>query len=74
MLICAATILINLSSEVFNSRELKIVNRAKHVCKTDSRYTDTPCLSKFIKKEPHNYVALCGAKKLKKASAVTKVE
>jgi len=62
-LICAATILINLSSEPWDSKDSKIFKRAKYVCSNDFRYkNDTPCLKSFTKKDDMVYNCICGPK------------
>lgn len=59
---CKNPELINESKEDWNQREDKwAIQRAIKVCATDEHYSDTPCLKKFIKREPLTYAAICGA-------------
>ena len=62
-LICAATILINMTNLPWNDHDKKIEKSAVHRCGTDVRYKDTPCLKKFVKKGERNYYAICGRSK-----------
>lgn len=57
--ICAATIVVNMSSEPLNKRDKRSMESARITCKR--AYND--CLKKFIKKEPLTYNAICGGKK-----------
>jgi hypothetical protein len=57
---CPFTKVINESNEEWNMTDKKALDRARSVCATDERYTDTPCLVKFFKREPMTYAALCG--------------
>lgn len=64
LLVCAATVWINLSQEDWNNQDKKIYWRAKEVCSTNYRYKDThPCVAKFTKKAPRVYNVLCGQEK-----------
>lgn len=54
--ICAATLMINLSSEPWNSLDMKSKKRASYVCKKQYK----SCLKKFVKKEKRVYNAICG--------------
>lgn len=56
---CPNTQKINESNEPWNQTDRDAFNRATRVCATDNRYTDTPCLKLFIKREPMAYAALC---------------
>lgn len=59
--VCAATILVNQSSEPWNDKDKQAQARATKVCK--ERYgPQSPCLKKFTKREPQVYWAICGAK------------
>jgi len=66
-MICAVTIMINMTQLPWNDFDMKSKMRAEYVCKTDARYTDTPCLKKFYKTGFRDYSALCGFKTKKKA-------
>lgn len=57
--VCAATIIVNLSTEPLNKRDRRSFEAAKITCKRT--YND--CLKKFIKKAPLTYNAICGGKK-----------
>lgn len=59
-LVCAATLIVNLTKYPINDRDKSVIKRAKYVCSSDSRYTDTPCLKRFIKKGKLSYMAICG--------------
>lgn len=61
LFICAATIMVNLSSEDWTDRDIRAKKSAEITCK--KKYND--CLKRFIKKEPLNYGAICGGKKKK---------
>lgn len=63
---CITLVILNASNQPFTSdpRDLKSLARAKHVCATDSRYRDQPCLKKFLKKENGIYWAICAEKEL----------
>lgn len=56
ILFCAATLIINQSKESWNNHDQKTLDSAKITCKV--RYDS--CLKKFIKKNPREYVAICG--------------
>lgn len=60
-LICIMTLMINQSNEDWNDIDMEHVARAKVGCA--QKYPDAPCLTKFIKKEPLVYTAVCGTKK-----------
>lgn len=62
MLICMTTIIINLSNIKLNDTDFKAIKRSQHVCSSDVRYNDQPCLKKFVKKEERLYNAICGIK------------
>ena len=64
ILACIATIILNHSGMTFGSdpRDMKSLNRATKVCRTDKRYKDTPCLKTFVKRENGIYWGLCGTK------------
>lgn len=64
-LICAATIMINLTSHPWDSRDAKVIKRAKYVCKTYPKYIGNRCLSKFIKSKKRSYYVICGPKRSK---------
>lgn len=64
MLICLATMLVNITNINFTDQDLKALKRAEYVCGHDARYKDTPCLKKFLKKETRVYWAICGEKQL----------
>jgi hypothetical protein len=63
---CVATILMNISGEQFgiDKRDIKSLMRATNVCSIDKRYSDTPCLKYFSKRESGVYWAICGEKEL----------
>lgn len=54
--VCAAVLMINLSSEKWNKFDLETKVRAEKTC--IKRYNS--CLKKFIKKERKIYNAICG--------------
>lgn len=62
-LVCAATLWINLTKEPWNDHDKKIYRRAQHVCSSDDRYKETPCVKKFIKSDIRTYRVLCGRSK-----------
>jgi len=68
-LLCV-TAIINLTEIAFNEDDIAALNRGRHVCKTDERYVDTPCLTQLIKVDPLNYYNICG----KTPSLTTKKE
>lgn len=45
-------------------RDFKSMKRSAEVCRTDNRYTNTPCLTKYIKREDGVYWAICGVKQI----------
>ncbi len=45
-----------------DARDFKSLKRSEKTCRTDMRYSDTPCLIKFIKREDGVYWAICGTK------------
>ena len=57
-LLCAVTLVINLSSEPINSQDE--VNMGVAAKRCGELYKDAPCLKKFIKVEPLMYRAICG--------------
>lgn len=59
--LCASTLWINLTMEPWNSHDKKVYERALHVCSTDRRYRDTPCVRSFTKVETQTYRVICGA-------------
>jgi len=64
MLICLTTLLLNITSIEFTKQDYNALKRAKYVCANDSRYSDTPYLKRFLKKETRVYWAICGEKEL----------
>ncbi len=60
--ICAATIIVNMTAvwTPNDAEELKIATKR---CATI--YPEAPCLKKLVKKEDHNYWAICGEAKKK---------
>ena len=64
MLICLTTMLVNITNINFTDQDLKALKRAEYVCSHDARYSDTPCLKKFLKKDTRVYWAICGEKSL----------
>jgi len=58
-LICAATILINLSGFPWNKNDMNVMKATKISCEKEYK----ECLKKFIKKGERNYNAICGGKK-----------
>lgn len=64
IMVCVATIVLNQSINTFGSdrRDIKSLERATHVCRTDDRYKDTPCLQSFVKRENGVYWGICGKK------------
>lgn len=62
-MICAAIILINLTSLPWDEKDFKIIERAKYVCANDYRYRDhTPCVKSVTKHPEQHYDVICGAK------------
>jgi hypothetical protein len=59
IIICAATIMINLSGQPWTKFDMQTKKRAKVRC--NKLYND--CLKKFVKKEGRHYIAICGGKK-----------
>ena len=55
LLICAATIMINLTNLPWNKSDMETKDRSTKYCKKRSR-----CLKKFVKKEGIHYYAICG--------------
>lgn len=62
-MICAAIILINLSSLPWDEKDFKIIERAKYVCSHDERYSHTPCVKSVTKHPEQHYDVICGVKK-----------
>lgn len=62
-MICAAIILINLTSEPWNAKDNKVVERAKYVCANDSRHKGNPCVRSVTKKPEQYYEVICGVEK-----------
>lgn len=60
---CAAITIVNTSGLEWNDHDDKILEHSKKVCATNPKYSDTPCLKKFIKKEKRHYNAICGKEK-----------
>lgn len=60
-LICAATLMINLSGFEWNDHDDKIKKVAEARC--PQLYVNSPCLSKFIKTGKQDYRVLCGKEK-----------
>ena len=60
-LLCAATVLVNLTSDPWNSHDKKIYERAKYVCANDYRYKDEfPCIKSLTKYPDQHYSVICG--------------
>jgi len=59
-LTCQKPQLFNESDEPWNIHDQNVIKRAIKVCATDEHYSDTPCLSKFYKRAPQTYGAICG--------------
>lgn len=60
-IVCAATIIVNMSGISLNGFDRETLERAKKTCATNELYKyDTPCLKKFYKIEPREYAAICG--------------
>lgn len=59
--ICAATLLINMSSIPWTDKDIEIKKRAEKFC--EKNYKDAPCLTKFYKMEEGVYRAVCGKAK-----------
>ena len=57
--ICAATIIVNMSTQPLNKKDKETFERAKVRCK--EVYDD--CLKKFVKRDVGTYWAICGGKK-----------
>lgn len=62
-LLCAVTIILNLTTFEWNDFDSKTLRRAKHVCATNERYADTPCLKEFRKVGERDYQAICSEEK-----------
>jgi len=62
---CTAILIMTISS-FFGSdyRDFKSLKRAEYVCRTDSRYKNTPCLTQYLKREDGVYWAICGVEKI----------
>lgn len=58
ILLTCLTIKINKTAEPWNSFDNLSLNRAKSRCVV--YYPQSPCLKKFIKKQPKHYLAICG--------------
>lgn len=58
--LCRETKIENLTQFPWNDNDQAALDRAKFVCSHDDRYTDTPCLVKFTKKEERGFLAICG--------------
>lgn len=56
-LICPALIIVNFSGEPWKEIDQKNLDVAKYRC--IQIFEDSPCLKKFIKKEPRTYNAIC---------------
>ncbi len=65
ILSCSLITLVTLGS-YFGSdrRDFRTLKRSEVVCRTDTRYKHTPCLTRFIKREDGVYWAICGVKKI----------
>jgi hypothetical protein len=53
-------LLINLTTEPWNDRDNKIVERAKVVCSTDERHKGFPCVRSVTKLPEQVYRVICG--------------
>ena len=62
-MICAAIILINLTSEPWNEKDSKVIERAKIVCSADARHNGFPCVKSVTKCLDQHYNVICGRKK-----------
>lgn len=58
---CVATIMVNLSKEPWNKEDQNSLLNAMFSC--SKYYEDSPCVIKFIKKEPSVYNVICGKPK-----------
>lgn len=58
---CALTIIVNLSTEMWNKADQEALDGVKSNC--SKYYEDSPCLKEFIKKEPGVYNVICGKPK-----------
>jgi hypothetical protein len=56
-LICSAVILINISSEPWNDRDMRELRTSKTRCQAN--YPKSPCLKKFVKKGKLWYYGVC---------------
>jgi hypothetical protein len=69
-MICAATLMINLTAFAWNDNDYKVLASAERVCRT--QYSpQSPCVSKFIKQGEQDYRVLCGQAVLKGGLDVT---
>ncbi len=59
LILCSATIWINLTLEPWNNHDRKVYKRAVFVCGNDPRYADTPCVGSLTKTEPKTYQVIC---------------
>ena len=60
-MICAVTILINLTSYAWNDHDMKTLERTKEQC--GIIYKNSPCVSKFIKYGEKDYRVICSQEK-----------
>lgn len=60
-LICPTVILINLSNEPWNDRDMRELKTSKTRCQ--AKYLKSPCLKKFVKKGKLWYYGVCGTPK-----------
>lgn len=57
-MICALTIIINLTQYPMTPRDLGVLTDAKIRC--EELYVESPCVIKFAKTDKHSYQVTCG--------------
>lgn len=60
---CSPPNIHNESKEEWNKEDQATLERAIYKCAHDERYSDTPCLKDFYKREPGTYGAICSIEK-----------
>lgn len=54
-LLCAVTLMLNVSGSSINKQDLRAFSGASNTCATNARYEGLRCLKKFIKREQGVY-------------------
>ncbi len=66
VILCAAPVTKNTYGYAWNGEDNDAYKNAKHVCRNDPHFHDTPCIKSFTKVNIGHYKVVCGRQKDKK--------